>query len=690
MLALFLCGLIVMTSIIGGVISFSPVPYWDMWDGYIDFYSKVLAGDYSAWWAPHNEHRIVLSRLFFWGDIRWFGGLSYSLIVINYLLAAAGCIVFVQFLNEAFKPLPNKSTRPFFMCVLVGWLFCWSQHENFTVGFQSQFFMAQLLPLCAFYFIYKMSSAPEKSTQYFVIASIFGVLAAGTMANGIITMPLLLLYGLFCRIGWRKNTVLCVFAIICISFYFYKAPAKESSLLHTLLSDPLGIAHYIFVYIGNPFYYIAPFSSNELKVAVAAVAGLLFIVIVTILAYFNIRSSRKNYLHLSLLLFILYIGGTALGTAGGRLEFGVAQASSSRYTTPALMVWAALSVMLIPIVSRWAEKYRVILPVFLMLLVALILGQTRALGSKNNEHFERLVAALALELNISDSNQIIHVYPRVERALQVAKVASEHNISIFGAKPIIGAKEKIGTLSNRTDGKKCLGSIDQFLPIDGEASWVTVNGWIYDEASESVPRSVVILDQKNIVVGYAITGGDRKDVAKLEGAGAAQSKLQGYVLKNSLGAQLKVISGSSCYFNIASTPVLYSFSSVKPDMNATGVTTSAILQGTDWSGSDSWRSKIDGLTVMGSFRQSDSDTGSIVLRMKRGDKLLYRSGPTGGRQRLELNGDPSTASILPIAAEWVALDFSQDQLPQSFTVKLSDDGDAWGEWSAIALKTEHN
>lgn len=55
-----------------------------------------------------------------------------------------------------------------------------------------------------------------------------------------------------------------------------------------------------------------------------------------------------------------------------------------------------------------------------------------------------------------------------------------------------------------------------------------------------------------------------------------------------------------------------------------------------------------------------------------------------------MNGDPSTASILPIAAEWVALDFSQDQLPQSFTVKLSDDGDAWGEWSAIALKTEHN
>ncbi|WP_353632273.1 hypothetical protein ABVN18_08530 [Pseudomonas canadensis] len=689
-LALLLCGLIVITSLIGGVISFSPVPYWDMWDGFVDFYSKVQAGDYAAWWAPHNEHRIVLSRLFFWSDIRWFGGLSYSLIVINYLLAAAGCVVFAHFLNEAFKQLPNKDTRPFFMCVLVSWLFCWSQHENFTVGFQSQFFMAQLFPLCAFYFIYKMSSVPQKATQYFVFAALFGVLAVGTMANGVIAMPLLLLYGLFCRIGWRKNAVIGMLSAVCISFYFYKAPAKEGSLLHTLLSDPLGIAHYIFVYVGNPFYYIAPFSNNSLKVAVAAVAGFFFIATVAVYAYLNIRSTQKNYLHLSLLLFILYIGGTALGTAGGRLEFGVAQASSSRYTTPALMVWAALFVMMMPILSRWAKKSRVVLPVFLMLSVALLLGQTRALVSKNDENFERLVAALALELNVSDKNQINHVYPRVERALHVARIASENNISIFDAKPILGAKEKIGSLSNRTDGKQCLGAIDQILPVVDEGHWASVSGWIYDESSETVPSSVVILDPKNIVVGYAITGGDRKDIAKLQGASATRSKFKGYVLKGSLGAPLKVISSGSCYFNVLSSPILYSFSLVDANVNATAVTTSAVVSGAQWSGSDSWHSKIDGLTVMGSFRQADTDTGSIVLRMKRGDKLLYRSGPTGGRQLLELNDDPRTVSILPIATEWVELDFSDKQFPESFTVKLSDNGEAWGEWSAIALKTKHN
>lgn len=688
--AFLLCIAIVITSLIGGVISFSPVPYWDMWDGYIDFYTKVQAGDYAAWWAPHNEHRIVLSRLFFWNDIRWFGGLSYSLIVINYLLAAAGCLVFVQFLNEAFKQLPNKATLPFFTCVLVSWLFCWSQYENFTVGFQSQFFMAQLLPLCAFYFIYKMSDVPEKATKYFLCSALFGVLAVGTMANGIITMPLLVLYGLFCRIGWRKNAVLGILSCVCISFYFYKAPAKEGSLLHTLLSDPLGIAHYIFVYVGSPFYYIAPFPENSLKVAVAAFAGFFLIVIIAVHAYLTIRSTQKNYLHLSLLLFVLYIGGTALGTAGGRLELGIEQASSSRYTTPALMLWAAVFVMMMPILSRWAEKYRVVLPVFLMLSIALVLGQSRALGSKNDAHFERLVAALALELNVSDKTQLNYVYPRVDRVLHVAKSASAQHISIFGAQPILGARQKIGILSNRTDGKQCLGSVEQITPIVGEERWAAVSGWIFDEASETVPRSVVILDQKNIVVGYAVTGGSRSDIAEVEGSSAAHSKLKGYVLKGSLGGQLKIISSGSCYFNVVSTPILYSFSLVNADVNATAVKTSNVVQGTEWSGSDSWHSKIDGLTVMGSWRQSDADTGSIVVRLKRGDKLLYRSGPTGGRQTLQVNEDPSTFSVLPIATEWAVLEFSDKKFPDSFTVKLSDNGDAWGEWSAIALKTDHN
>jgi len=33
---------------------YSPIPVWDMWNGYLGFYENVSAGDWSAWWGLHN------------------------------------------------------------------------------------------------------------------------------------------------------------------------------------------------------------------------------------------------------------------------------------------------------------------------------------------------------------------------------------------------------------------------------------------------------------------------------------------------------------------------------------------------------------------------------------------------------------------------------------------------------------
>ncbi|WCM53069.1 hypothetical protein OH720_08670 [Pseudomonas sp. WJP1] len=651
-------------------------------------------GDYSEWWAQHNEHRIVLSKVFFWIDIRWFGGLSYSLITINYLLVSAACVIFITLLNEAFRSLPSKELRSFFIFILVGWLFSWSQHENLSWAFQSQFFMAQLLPLLAFYFLYKMSSASDKSLMYFLLACIFGVLSIGTMANGILALPLMFVYGVFCRIGVRRNSVLFVLATICIFFYFYdyKAPGGHGSLVDVITNNPLGLVQYMLLYIGGPFSFIFSVLSIPLREGVAALAGLFFIAVTAFCAYLNIRSTQRNYLHLCLLFYIIYFGGTALGTAGGRLMLGgVEQALSSRYSTPALMAWVALLIIVMPVLVRWTEKRKIVLPAFLALSIAVLVGQANALDSKVNESFERLVAVLSLELQVNDRNQILHVFPSAAWVLDVAKFPSEKHLSIFGIDPILGAKEKIGTTNTLSTEKQCIGSLDQILPIAGEDRYATVNGWFFDKESESSPSSLLIVDQKNVVVGYALAGGERDDVARLIDSKALYSQFKGYVLKESLGSNLKFASNNPrCYFDTPTHPMLYSFNAVNPNINSTSLMVADVINGSEWTGSDSWHSKLDGLTVIGSWRQSDADTGSVVLRVKRGDKLLYRSGPTGGRQTLQVNDDPSTRSILPVATEWIALDFSGNKYPDNFKIKVSDDGDGWGEWSAIALKTEHN
>lgn len=91
-------------ALYGGWRNYSSVPYWDMWNGYLDFYTKISSGDWSAWWAQHNEHRIVLARVFFWLDIRYFHGQGWFLIVLNYLLLIISTSIFLwlgkKFINK--------------------------------------------------------------------------------------------------------------------------------------------------------------------------------------------------------------------------------------------------------------------------------------------------------------------------------------------------------------------------------------------------------------------------------------------------------------------------------------------------------------------------------------------------------------------------------------------------------------
>jgi len=135
-----------------------------------------------------------------------------------------------------------------------------------------------------------------------------------------------------------------------------------------------------------------------------------------------------------------------------------------------------------------------------------------------------------------------------------------------------------------------------------------------------------------------------------------------------------------------SNVILFSYKTATPAADQVTIDSSAILPGNEWTGADSFHSNLCslGLRIYGSHIRGDSDTGSISLRLKRGDRLLYRSGPTGGRQILEIAGQRPV--VLPVAIDWVALDFSSPNLPDPFVAKLTDKGDKWGEWSAIAVR----
>jgi len=114
----------------------------------------------------------------------------------------------------------------------------------------------------------------------------------------------------------------------------------------------------------------------------------------------------------------------------------------------------------------------------------------------------------------------------------------------------------------------------------------------------------------------------------------------------------------------------------------------SVQQGNGWLGTDFDKSRGEGMVVLGSFGDSDANAGSLTLKMKRGDRLRYRTGPTVQRQFIEILGSDFPIMTVPGAQGWVLLDFSSDLLPAEFFVKFSDHGSGWGEWSAVGLKKD--
>lgn len=520
-----------------------------MWEGYLGFYLRVTSGDLSAWWAFHNEHRIILSRLLFWMDIAWFKSANKSLIVFNYLIVASFCFFFWKVWREREGEHNVNYWIGFFF---IAWFFSWVQEENFSWGFQSQFFLAQMLPFAAFYFMHKAVSENEKSTRNFACSLLFGILCVGSMANGILALPLMTFLSLILRMKWYRVFSLALISVLIITLYFdgYVSASGNGSFTITLFHHTLSFFYFLLLYIGSPFYYI--FGHNQVSHNIAVGAGIFMIVAVIIPALKAVLSPGENSFSLFLLTYILYFLGTAVGTTSGRLLLGgVEQALAGRYATPALIAWASLILLYLPSTNKLNRTLRSIFWVpFLLVLLALLPYQIDGMESKNDGLFERKVAALAFELGVRDEQQIKNIYHKVDIDNLVLRAQQGH-LSIFGVPPIEGAKKLLDTLyrSEVNNFPLCQGSLDSQQVIAGDSDFLRINGWIFDPKSKTSPERAVVIDEAGVIQGVIITGRTRPDVAKVVNSKAELSGFSGYVRAGVNGNAVQIVDlDTGCHF----------------------------------------------------------------------------------------------------------------------------------------------
>jgi hypothetical protein len=84
---------------------------------------------------------------------------------------------------------------------------------------------------------------------------------------------------------------------------------------------------------------------------------------------------------------------------------------------------------------------------------------------------------------------------------------------------------------------------------------------------------------------------------------------------------------------------------------------------------------------------SDGPRKEIEIRLTTGGRVHYRSGPAVGPQSMVIVGHENEfLTSLPITEDWVTLEFSNLRLPREFTIRIEDQGQGVGEWSASGIQ----
>lgn len=502
--------LFLVLTVVGSINHYTPVPYWDMWDANVLFYTRLLDGDFPAWWTQHVNHRTIFSNVLFFIDHKFFNGHNVFLIVSHYVLMFGIVFWFYLFSKELTDKASNQKLQMVTLAVIFSVIFSWIQYRNITWAFQSQMFAVHLIPLFSFFFLYKSSDPRLGWVRYillFTLCIIFGVTSAFTMMSGIIVLPLMIVMAVFIKIRPVHILVLLFFAIISLKFYFtgYFEPVGQGDMIATLISNPIGTFKFAFMLLGAPAYYIFPIA----KETMAMFFGILIALGFAWFLFKMFKSNSNKPIIICLVFVLLFEAATVFGISSGRLIHGFNQAFESRYMTTTLVIWALFILLLVNALKSFFEKKPSTILILSILPLLLLPSQIKSLDKNVSDRFQMLGAALAVELDVRDKEQTGYIWPWMDSLFEMAGPAHKWDASILGHPVFKGMQESLSK-SIRADTSSIIETCTANLTVAqvavGEDGFFKLTG-IQSSLKKGFNMSsrLTIVDKENSRIGYLIS-----------------------------------------------------------------------------------------------------------------------------------------------------------------------------------------
>ena len=461
-------------------------------------------------WQQHNEHRLLIPKLFLALDLRFFAAKQ------KLLLAA---IFGIQLLEWWLLCWSMRS--------LGGWrgaqwrtgaglaafcLFCPSQWENLTWGFQTCFVLPGLFATLSFVSLllyWDRSQRHIAGAAKFVILSVIAAIAGiCSLANGLLLLPMLLLAAAVLRLRYSVLVTYATTALISIAFYFhnYARPPQSSNPIASARS-PLKLIEYVATYFGSSWTYGNSWTHHSL--ALAPCIGFVGLAIAAVFLWRFCRPEKEaRPFHTLLLLLILFCVGTAFLTALGRVADGNSQAFASRYQTISLLFWWCVGCFVLSAAKQSGKQ--LLLTLAQVLIVAVLLRGALLVRyplHEAREHaFEQRSTAAALMTSVDDRQQIEHTFPDASYVLSVVPYMRGHRLSIFSEPNPVDQNAFMEDLFQVANSGACQGEVQSVDSINTAAAWyLRISGWAWDR-NASRPAEEIIAASNGKVVGLGAMG----------------------------------------------------------------------------------------------------------------------------------------------------------------------------------------
>ena len=510
-----LAALTVFTTLRALTVWYTPVPVNDTWEGSFEFTRAAQDGFIGAVWSPHNEHRIVLTKLLFWFNNSVLGGGNAFLIVVNVVLTTAIAGALGWLTAGMFRG--HRTVATVFALLSVVAAFSWIHRQNLIWEFQSQFYFAVLFALLAFGLAARASLAGDSMPSYAAAlgCAVLAMLSMGAgIPAGVAFVVLLAALAAPRRLLAVSAVVIGILTVPLLAAAL--AGAEDTDVAAALTSGPpVAPLPAVLIYLGGPVYL----ATESFLAAQFAGGGFLLL---TAGAFWwqwrRRRAGSADAMVLGGLAFVLVVLASAANAALFRAHLGEWALVGSRYQVLVLTGWVILLAASAAVASTPARTSAMAWVAAVAVLLVLLPSQldTRSHPSDPDQgplgnNARRAAAALGVELGVADRDlQLPLLYYRPAEWGELSEYVRDQQWAVFGGE-FRELRETVGSTESDFVVVPCTAVVRNLSVVAGEPNWWFVRGYVVDvdgrgETGVEVPELVRISDPDGVIVGYGVTG----------------------------------------------------------------------------------------------------------------------------------------------------------------------------------------